>query len=53
MSNRNNILRAIQAQDPTRYRSRTVETEVRKLKHERARRKAAERQQARKDGAYA
>ena len=50
MAHRNNVLRAIQAIDPTRLRSRTVETEVRKRSKSRARRDAAERRQARKDG---
>lgn len=47
---RNNVLRAILATDPERLRSRTVETERRKLQASRARRKAAERRQARRDG---
>jgi hypothetical protein len=49
---RNNILRAIQALDPTRLRTRTVETEARKQQKSRARRKATEQRQDRKDGAY-
>jgi hypothetical protein len=47
---RNNVLRAVLALDPARLRTRTVETEARKRKHCRARRKAAERREARRDG---
>lgn len=47
---RNNVLRAIAAADPARLRTRTVETERRKLAASRARRKAAERREARRDG---
>lgn len=46
MAIRNAELAVIQRNDPTRLRSRTVETERRKSKHVRARRKQADRREA-------
>lgn len=47
MTTRNADLALAQKHDPARFRSRTVETERRKLRHTRARRKADLRREGR------
>lgn len=49
MTTRNEIMRSVARRDPARFRTRTVETEQRKQRHGRARRKQRERRDASRD----
>lgn len=46
---RNHELALVMKNDPTRFRTRTIETEMRKVKHSRARRQEGWRKEVRAD----